>query len=310
MQEKSLKDLTLETSGKDAGAYPMGKIVVVVAKVGHTAQFKGSSGTMGSMLNFSIADKTDTMLATLSDESQMVKIQQGRTLQLRNFLVKGNRVVLSAHSKIMYAPPLNLPKEQTDKAVLLIQPTSPSKTIKEALETSLREIVSVQGQVIRDEAIKVVPVGQQQANIRTVCLKDQGHTMDVTLWRNLTEMDIKVGDFLELTHCIVTEWQKKKALNTTRNTVIKKVEPRTLVVKGEVEAFSFGDQEFELCLVEENICQDIKVNIGTFQGELAKKVEEASTWDISQLENCVVSMLPFPVEATMSGSDVQTFKIL
>lgn len=101
------------------------------------------------MLNFSIADKTDCMLATLSDENQMMKIREGKTMQLRNFLVKGNRVVLFTHSKIMCAPHLNLTKEQTDKAVLLITPTSPSKTIREALDMPITGIISVQGQVIR-----------------------------------------------------------------------------------------------------------------------------------------------------------------
>eukprot|EP00105_Crassostrea_gigas_P038820 XP_019922968.1 PREDICTED: uncharacterized protein LOC105328767 [Crassostrea gigas] len=155
MQEKSLKDLIMENKGKEAAAYPMGKLIVVVAKVRHTANFTGSSGTKGSMLNFSIADKTDCMLATLSDENQMMKIREGKTMQLRNFLVKGNRVVLSTHSKIMCAPHLNLTKEQTDKAVLLITPTSPSKTIREALDMPIRGIISVQGQVIRDEAVKL-----------------------------------------------------------------------------------------------------------------------------------------------------------
>lgn len=115
MQEKSLKDLIMENKRKEAAAFPIGKLVVVVAKVGHTANFTGRSGTKCSMLNFSIADRTDCMLATLSDENQMMKIREGKTMQLRNFLVKRNRVVLSVHSKIMCAPPLNLTKERKMK---------------------------------------------------------------------------------------------------------------------------------------------------------------------------------------------------
>lgn len=33
--------------------------------------------------------------------------------------------------------------------------------------------------------------------------------MEVTLWRNLAETDLKVGDFVEVTHCLVSEWQKR-----------------------------------------------------------------------------------------------------
>lgn len=88
-------------------------------------------------------------MATLSDESQFNKIKEGRTLQLRNFLVKAKRVVLSGHSKIMSASALDVPDDRIEQATLLIMPTSPSKTLREAIASSLRDIVTVQGQIIR-----------------------------------------------------------------------------------------------------------------------------------------------------------------
>lgn len=74
MQEKSLEELLEEGKQKDTITYPNGKLTVRVAKVGHTAKFTGSNGVPGSMLNFSIADLTNVMMATLSDESQFNKI--------------------------------------------------------------------------------------------------------------------------------------------------------------------------------------------------------------------------------------------
>lgn len=147
MQGKLLEELLEEGKQKDTITYPNGKLIVRVAKVGHTAKF--SNGVPGSMLNFSIADLTNVMMATLSDESQFNKIKEGRTLQLRNFLVKAKRVVLSGHSKIMSASALDVPDDRIEQATLLIMPTSPSKTLWEAIASSLRDIVTVQGQIIR-----------------------------------------------------------------------------------------------------------------------------------------------------------------
>lgn len=147
MQGKLLEELLEEGKQKDTITYPNGKLIVRVAKVGHTAKF--SNGVPGSMLNFSIADLTNVMMATLSDESQFNKIKEGRTLQLRNFLVKAKRVVLSGHSKIMSASALDVPDDRIEQATLLIMPTSPSKTLREAIASSLRDIVTVQGQIIR-----------------------------------------------------------------------------------------------------------------------------------------------------------------
>lgn len=149
MQGKLLEELLEEGKQKDTITYPNGKLIVRVAKVGHTAKFTGSNGVPGSMLNFSIADLTNVMMATLSDESQFNKIKEGRTLQLRNFLVKAKRVVLSGHSKIMSASALDVPDDRIEQATLLIMPTSPSKTLREAIASSLRDIVTVQGQIIR-----------------------------------------------------------------------------------------------------------------------------------------------------------------
>ena len=57
-------------------------------KVGHTASFTSSSEDKAAMLNFSVSDGTEAMIATLSDESQFGKVSEGRSLTIRNFLVK------------------------------------------------------------------------------------------------------------------------------------------------------------------------------------------------------------------------------
>uniref|UniRef100_A0A8W8MJ35 Uncharacterized protein n=1 Tax=Magallana gigas TaxID=29159 RepID=A0A8W8MJ35_MAGGI len=96
-----LEELLEGGKQRDTITYPNVKLTARVAKVGHTAKFIESTGVPGSMQHFSIADLINVMMATLSDESQFNKIKEGRTLQLRNFLVKAKRVVMSRHSKII-----------------------------------------------------------------------------------------------------------------------------------------------------------------------------------------------------------------
>lgn len=148
MQEKSFKDLIMENKGKEVVVYFMGKLVVVVVKVGYIVNFIGSSGMKGSMLNFSIVDKMDCMLVILSDENQMMKIREGKIMQLRNFFVKGNRVVLFIYLKIMCVFYFNLMKEQIDKVVLFIILILFFKIIREVLDMFIMGIILVQGQVI------------------------------------------------------------------------------------------------------------------------------------------------------------------
>ncbi|XP_061193923.1 uncharacterized protein LOC133202166 [Saccostrea echinata] len=311
MQEKSLKELSEESKTKETVTYPLGKLVVKVAKVGHTAKFTGSNGVPGSMLNFSIADSTDAMLATLSDETQFNKIKEGRTLQLRNFLVKGKRVVLSGHSKVMSASALELPDGQIQKATLLIMPPSPSKTLREAMDSPLRDIVTIQGQIIRDEAVKFVQVGQKETKIRTITLEEHGNTMEVTLWRDLAESQLKVQDFVEICHCVVSEWQKKKSLNTTRNSLIKTVAPREVDVTGQVEALAILEQDVEMCIRDETKgLKNVKFDLALLKLELSLREDEGSMETDADLEEFLITKLPFKVQVKLSGSNVNSFDIL
>ena len=85
-------------------------VKVNVVKVGHTASFTSSSGDKAAMLNFSVSDGTEAMIATLSDESQFGKVREGRSLTIRNFLVKVNRLVLSKMTKIMAGQTTQVPE--------------------------------------------------------------------------------------------------------------------------------------------------------------------------------------------------------
>lgn len=88
MQYKTLRELLSWKAG-DAAPYPTAMVKVCVIKVGQTATFTSSHGEKGQMMNVSVADDTEAMTATLSDETKFNQIRERRSLTLRNFLVKG-----------------------------------------------------------------------------------------------------------------------------------------------------------------------------------------------------------------------------
>jgi hypothetical protein len=148
MQHKTLKELE-SSKARDAVPYATSMVKINVVKVGHTATFTNSSGGKGSMLNFSVADGTDAMLATLSDETKFANIREGRSLTIRNFLVKEKRLVLSKQSKIMAGQAVELTTILKEKAVNLLIPSSPSKSLKEVLDAPVRTILTVTGEVVK-----------------------------------------------------------------------------------------------------------------------------------------------------------------
>lgn len=144
MQYKTLKEL-LSCKAGDAAPYPTIMVRVCVIKVGHTATFNSSNGEKG----FSVADATEAMTATLSDETKFSQIREGRSLTLRNFLVKGTRLVLSKQTKIMAGQMVTVPKELSLKGISLITPQSPKKSLKEILDAPVKSISTVQGEVVK-----------------------------------------------------------------------------------------------------------------------------------------------------------------
>lgn len=83
MLHKTLAELQKMKSGNSL-PYPNALVKATAIKPGHLYQCKWRKG---SILNFSVADGTEAMLVTLSDEAKMPTIKDGRTLQIRNFIV-------------------------------------------------------------------------------------------------------------------------------------------------------------------------------------------------------------------------------
>lgn len=74
MAQKSLSEFKNCRSGTSKPVPYSDGVTVVVVKKGHTAKFVDSNGQQVELLNFSVADKSAPMLATLSDKTKHSKI--------------------------------------------------------------------------------------------------------------------------------------------------------------------------------------------------------------------------------------------
>lgn len=83
------------------------------------------------------------------------------------------------------------------------------------------------------------------------------------------------------------------------------------MIKGKVEAISVSNEDVEIYVMDEdNVSQDIRMDVETLRGELLKKNEDVAIFNAEELENFCIQIIPFQIEATLNGSDVQMFALI
>lgn len=81
------------------------------------------------------------------------------------------------------------------------------------------------------------------------------------------------------------------------------------MIKGKVEAISVSNEDVEIYVMDEdNVSQDIRMDVETLRGELLKK--RCPIFNAEELENFCIQIIPFQIEATLNGSDVQMFALI
>lgn len=80
---------------------------------------------------------------------------------------------------------------------------------------------------------------------------------------------------------------------------------------GKVEAISISNEEVEIYVIDEDKgSQDIRMDNETLRGKLLKKNEDAAIFSAEDLEIFCVQIIPFEIEATLNGSDIQIFVLI
>ena len=88
------------------------------------------------------------------------------------------------------------------------------------------------------------------------------------------------------------------------------VQPKDMVVTGNVEALSMTDTHCEMCVKEDDIYKDFIVDLDMVGAQVQRYVEEAGTFNLQQLENMIVDKLLFPVKLVINGTTVISFELL
>ncbi|XP_052694539.1 uncharacterized protein LOC128172870 [Crassostrea angulata] len=283
-------------------------LMAKVIKIGHVAKFKTSNGEEAEMINFSLADKSGAILATCTDTSKDRMIKEGKTLHIREFILKNGRVAMSHKTKILAKPNMDIPVDILQKAEHLILPPSPIKKVEEILASPLRSITTVQGQLSKIESTKTVKVNGTDTVIRTISIEENGKKIDVTLWREMAEEDLKIGQYLSISHCMLNEWQLHKSLNTTRNSKIQIIQPQTTTVSGNIDSITLNDIAVEIALKEDfkeeykDFSVDLAIIRSVFPDTLQVRVED--------LEKYFLQKLPILVELIVQGSNVQNMHLI
>ena len=120
-----------------------------VVKVGNTITTTGQNGAELRLMNFALADRTEAILVNCSDSSKFNVIREGKTLHMRNFSIKNNRLTIGTKARVVVGPTLEVGEDQQQKATTLICRPSPQKRIPEALSSKKGEILTVKGSITK-----------------------------------------------------------------------------------------------------------------------------------------------------------------
>ncbi|XP_061184988.1 uncharacterized protein LOC133193002 [Saccostrea echinata] len=279
-----------------------------VIKIGHVAKFKNSNGEDAELINFSLVDKTGAILATCTDKGKERIIKEGKTLHIREFIIKNGKVAMSHKTKVMAKASMSIPDSMVERAEHLILPPSPVRKVEELLASPLRTISTVQGQLSKIESTRTVKVNDSDTVIRTISIQEDGKKIDIILWREMAEEDLKIGQYLSISHCMLNEWQLQKTLNTTRNSKIQIIQPLTTTVRGHIEALTLDEVAVEIAVKEhlKEEYKDLTVDLALLRTHFPE------TGDVrnEHLEDYLLEKLPIEAELIVQGSNVQHLTLI
>lgn len=298
MAQKTISELK-KLAGKP---YTDFSVRVKVVKVGHSANFTTTSGEEMTILNFSVADETGCMLATLNDTKRVKSIAEGKFLHLRNFVLKNNKIFLTKSSKIMASASKDIPETICQSAVYLITPPSPKKKVSQIRSMPTKSVVTVTGKIVKDECVRTVKVGGPagvDTPIHTIRIENDGDEINVSLWREMAKVPLTVGEYVEVTQCVTSEWQGQTQLNSTRNTSIMKVDIPEQTIFGNVEGVTVDDGKVEMALQTPDGYQDVCI-----EEEMLCSALKITATSAESLEESLTELIPFKITVRTKGNQV------
>jgi ssDNA-binding replication factor A large subunit len=74
---------------------------------------------------------------------------------------------------------------------------------------------------VQEEATRFVTVrNEENVKVKNIYLEDKTKRCKIALWRNLSEENIRPGDYVQVTDCITNTFRNEVSLSTTSRTAI------------------------------------------------------------------------------------------
>ncbi|CAI5657491.1 uncharacterized protein LOC102081402 [Oreochromis niloticus] len=148
-----------------------------------------------------ITDGETVVKITLFEEFSS-KVKQDMSYMMRGHELRGQAppylINITSKTQFFKAPALPVSEALVKKAEELLEPPSPPTPLK--MSPTSGGLMTVEGEVVECSAVRTVFSGKQVVPIRTLQLKQDGHTMTVSLWREAAVVDIDVGDQIKISH--------------------------------------------------------------------------------------------------------------
>ncbi|XP_078520577.1 uncharacterized protein LOC144785651 [Lissotriton helveticus] len=173
-----------------------------------------------------LADETTTIKATCYNEDYYMQTREQNELLIRNYIFKNDILLLTKQTKIARMPPLTISAGIIQEAECILQPPAPPVSpIKAVRGAAVKTLLSVSGTITEAEDTKNILVGGQETKIRSITINDATDSVKISLWRDATDFTIEIGEYVQLTHMAVHEFNGEKILNTTRHSTIQVIQP-------------------------------------------------------------------------------------
>ncbi|XP_039469061.1 uncharacterized protein LOC120440487 [Oreochromis aureus] len=169
-----------------------------------------------------ITDGKSVVKITLFEEFSP-KVQQNMSYMMRGHELRGQAppylINVTARMQFFKAPTLPVSDALFTKAEELLEPPSPATQLK--MSPTSGGLMTVEGEVVECSVVRTVLSGKQVAPLRTLHLKQDGHTMTVSLWREASIVDVHVGDQIKISHVKVHRSAYGVQLQSTSYTKIE-----------------------------------------------------------------------------------------
>ncbi|VDI04430.1 uncharacterized protein LOC143078875 [Mytilus galloprovincialis] len=230
---------------------------IKVKIVARSQQMTSKAGN--TYMTMSMADSTGIKKAVLYDVSLADKMEEGKSILLRNYTVSNGSVMVNTKSKVSNTSEVMVDRERERQArEIIYPPTSPFVNIKEALVMPVGSMLSTKGLIVEEAMVKVV---MGDVPIKEITIEEDGKKMIVSLWRqHSANEEVAIGKFVQIENIAIKKFNGSNVGNTTARTkIIIDVSPPEKTHMCEVIGYEKEEECLVLnCLEAENVI-DIKV---------------------------------------------------